>query len=347
MAGTLDKITSFHFSTRGLSPQQRLSRWNEAFGRPLARRLLAPPWSSAGRFHVEMAGYRLGHDRDASDQGTSVMRMVVTAGGKAHRGRELLSDGNDDVILHIHQTGHRLVSQFGREASVGPGGGLLSSNADASTIVLPEPARFSSIAVPRKLMLASAPGVEDAFLRPLPPDAGVLRLLLRYLDILEDERALATPELRQAAATHIHDLCALAVGASRDATEIAGRRGLRAARLRMVKSDITENLADGTLCAATLALRQGVTARYIHKLFETEGTTLSKFVRGQRLAQVYRKLADPHHADLTIGAIAYGVGFGDLSTFNRRFRQHFGARPSDVRRELCRQAHLVPDRLAR
>ncbi|MER9302176.1 helix-turn-helix domain-containing protein [Mesorhizobium sp. M0496] len=345
---TSNEITSFRFSTKNLPPRQRLLRWNETFGRPVARRVLAPPWSSDGQFHVEMAGYTLGSANISDNsQGISVMRMTVTAGGEAHRTRELLSDGNDDVILHVHEVGQRVVSQLGREATVEPGAGLLSSNADTSRMVLPGPARFSSVAVPRKLLTARAPGVEDAFLRPLPPDASVLRLLVRYLDILEDERALSTPELQHAVATHIQDLCALAVGATRDAAEIAKGRSLRAARLRMLKAHIAENLGDGDLSAATLARCQGVTPRYIHKLFETEGTTLSKFVRGQRLAEVHRRLADPRHAGLTIGAIAYSAGFGDLSTFNRAFRQHFGVRPSEVRRESSREAYLVPDRLAR
>jgi AraC-like DNA-binding protein len=42
-------------------------------------------------------------------------------------------------------------------------------------------------------------------------------------------------------------------------------------------------------------------------------------------------LSDPRIADLTISAIAFGVGFGDLSYFNRTFRRRFGASPSDVR----------------
>jgi len=325
--------TSFRFSTRNLSPKQRLSRWNEAFGRPLARRILAPPWSSQGQFHVEMTGYMLGHAGNAPDNGqsTSVMRMTVTAGGSAHRTRELLSDGNDDVILHVHETGHRVVSQLGREVTVEPGGGLLSSNADVSTIVLPGPARFSSVAVPRKLMTALAPGVEDAFLRPLAPNAGVLRVLIKYLDILEDESTLATPELRHTFAAHIHDLCALAIGATRDAAEIAEGRGLRAARLSAVKADIAENLGNGGVSATALALRQRVTPRYIQKLFEGEGTTLSQFVRGLRLACVHRALTDPRSAHRTIGELAFDAGFGDLSTFNRYFRRHFGITPSDVR----------------
>jgi AraC-like DNA-binding protein len=37
------------------------------------------------------------------------------------------------------------------------------------------------------------------------------------------------------------------------------------------------------------------------------------------------------HDELTISEIAYRAGFNDLSTFNREFRRHFGATPSDVR----------------
>lgn len=85
------------------------------------------------------------------------------------------------------------------------------------------------------------------------------------------------------------------------------------------------------LSTPSLALLQGVTPRYIHKLFESEDMTLSKFVLGQRLARVHRMLNDPRHAPLTIGAIACGAGFGDLPTFDREFRRCFGATPSDVR----------------
>src|SRR4051794_806980 len=152
-------MTSFRFSTRNLPPKQRLSRWNEAFGRPLSRRLLSPPWASDGPFHVEMTGRALGGQ--GGHPSLHVMRMMVTAGGMAERSRDLLADGNDDIVLHIHETGRRIVSQFGREATADTGAGLLTSNADTSTIVLPDPARFVSVALPRKLMMTLAPGLED------------------------------------------------------------------------------------------------------------------------------------------------------------------------------------------
>jgi AraC-like DNA-binding protein len=180
-------------------------------------------------------------------------------------------------------------------------------------------------------MRALIPKIEDALMQPLPGKTGVVRLLVGYLRVLEDEQTLSTTDLQHAVIAHIHDLAAVIVGATRDTAEIACGRGLRAARLRAVKTDITERLANGDVGATALAIRHRVSTRYIHKLFESEGTTLSQYVLGQRLARVHRLLSDPRYADRTIGALAFQVGFGDLSTFNHAFRRHYGLTPSDVR----------------
>jgi AraC-like DNA-binding protein len=322
-------LTTFRFSKKG--SWEALPMWYEVFHRAISRRMCSP--LSDDPFYATVTVRRLSGTSIASgtNTGVCVQRMTFTAGLRSQRTPELLTDGNDDVALLIPKTGRIVLSQLGREAAAEPGGGLLSSIANVSTMIFPGPCRFVCIGVPRKLMLAMVPGVEDALARPLPPNAGVVSLLMSYLDILEDERSLETPELQRAATTHIHDLCALAVGATRDATEIANGRGVRAARLRAIKADIVQNLRDADVSAAAVARRHGVTARYIHKLFESDGTTLSKFVLGQRLAHVHRMLRDPRQDHRLIATLAYEAGFGDISTFNREFRRHFGATPSDVR----------------
>jgi AraC-like DNA-binding protein len=337
MASMVGGFAPFRFSTERLPPERRLAMWHAALDRSLGGRRSISPISD-DPFHVEMAVYKLGRAGDAVDSHAAVcvMRMAATVYGSVRWIPE--PDGDDDIVLHIHETGRRIVSQLGREATAEPGGGLLESNADASTHVLPAPSRFVSVGVPRKLMTALAPGLEDALVQPLPPSAGVLRLLTKYLDILEDEHALRALELQRAVATHIHDLCALAIGATCDAAEIAKGRGLRAARMRAIKAEIARNLQDGDVSAPALARGQGISPRYIQKLFEQEGTSLSRFVLRQRLARVHRMLTDPGLVDLTIGAIAYRAGFGDLSTFNREFRRQFGATPSDIRAATRRGA---------
>jgi AraC-like DNA-binding protein len=129
----------------------------------------------------------------------------------------------------------------------------------------------------------------------------------------------------------MHDLIAATIGATRDGLAIAERRGIAAARLRSIKADIIANLADGDLSVAGVAKRHRVTPRYVHMLFENEGLTFSTFVLGQRLARAHRMLCDPRFADRNISWVAFDVGFGDLSYFNREFRRRYAGTPTDVR----------------
>jgi AraC-like DNA-binding protein len=131
----------------------------------------------------------------------------------------------------------------------------------------------------------------------------------------------------------VHDLIAMALGATRDAAAVANGRGMRAARLKAVKADIAANLTAGDLSVIAVALRQRVTPRYIHMLFDSEGTTFSQLVLAERLARAHRLLLDTRHPQQSIAAIAYASGFGDLSYFNHAFRRRYGATPSEVRRE--------------
>jgi AraC-like DNA-binding protein len=322
---------NFTFSTRGLRPTERVSAWNAAYGRQLSGRELELLRPAADPFQLEASGYALsGASLHALGAG-SVVHMSVTTGGVARRTSTHLGDGNDDIVLHIQRAGHRIVSQLGREATVPPGGGVLTSNADPSTIVLPSTARFVSIALSRPLITALAPRVEDALVRALPPNLDVLGLLTTYLAALGDMREIASPSLRWAVTRHIYDLCALAIGAARDAAECAAGRGLRAARLQSMKADLAANLGSADVSAAGLARRQGVSPRYVHKLFASEGVTLSRYKLGLCLARVHAMLVDVRHADATISELAYKAGFNDLSTFNREFRRHFGSTPSAVR----------------
>jgi AraC-like DNA-binding protein len=69
----------------------------------------------------------------------------------------------------------------------------------------------------------------------------------------------------------------------------------------------------------------------VQMLFESEGTTFSGYVLEQRLTRAHRMLTDLGLRNWTISAIAFEVGFGNLSYFNRVFRRRFGATPSDTR----------------
>lgn len=103
-------------------------------------------------------------------------------------------------------------------------------------------------------------------------------------------------------------------------------------------ADIKSHLGDGGLSVAEVARREGLSPRYVQKLFETTRFTFSSFVREQRLMHAHRLLSDPEVAHGRIAAIAFDVGFGDLSYFNRAFRQRYGTTPGEIRRPALRAA---------
>jgi AraC-like DNA-binding protein len=67
------------------------------------------------------------------------------------------------------------------------------------------------------------------------------------------------------------------------------------------------------------------------RVFERDDLTYSQLVLEHRLDRAYHLLCDPRLANRSISAIAYDVGFGDLSYFNRTCRRRDQQTPTDMR----------------
>jgi AraC-like DNA-binding protein len=249
------------------------------------------------------------------------------------RTAELVRDGDDAFAFIMPLTGAIVRSQRGRELEAKPGEGVGILHSEPGAIQFRELDDIA-VMVPRSALAPLVPDVEDAATRLVTSANDALRLLRLYVMGWRENFSITDPEVCRLAVSHVHDLMAMALGATRDAAAIANERGMRAARLEAVKADIAANFAARDLSVTAVALRQRVTPRYIHMLFETEGTTFSQFVLATRLAGAYRLLSSPSRAHQGIGAIAYACGFGDLSHFNHAFRRRYGATPTDVRRAM-------------
>jgi AraC-like DNA-binding protein len=317
-----NEATSFgiRFSTDLVPERERLPYFREALGRSFTRLDLGPYDHRPVRY--EAAVHRF--------DGLSAI-WGRTNGNIGRRTQPLLTDGNDDFIFGTILSGCSLPSQVGREFRMDAGAAVLLSCGDVGAKDYPVPTEFLTLRIPRRLLNGMAVKPEDALARPIPANTEALRLLVDYVQTTLKNRQLQSPELRRLFAGHIGDLVALAVGATRDAANIAYGRGMRAARLQAVKAFITRNIRRADLSAKTAAIHLGVTPRYVHSLFETEGLSCNKFVVERRLVRAYEMLFDSRRSDRTITAIAFAAGFSDLSHFNRAFRRRFGMTPSEAR----------------
>lgn len=315
-------VVVWRWSTRDIPPWDRVSSWHDVHARAIARRTISVFSENFGNVDVQLT--RLG----APGHQVGLQHMQLIDASVATRERALLSDGSDDVILHLQISGARELEQSGRTATALPGGAVFSLNAEPSIIRLPAGADFVSIALPHAAIYARTKRIEDAAAIALPPDHPSVNLLAAYLTAI-GRCTDADIALGQLMAGHMLDLAAH-LADSALGYDGAERRRLGAVRLTALKADIDANLG-GDVSAPALAERHGVSDRYIHKLFAAEGTTVSHYVQGLRLERVRRWLGDPRYWTRTIAELVFDAGFGDISTFNRAFRQHFGETPSETR----------------
>jgi AraC-like DNA-binding protein len=318
MAARCDDIRTLRFSTDELPERDRLPIMREVHGRLTARVDIEPAPGVPLRYRVIARAL----------PGLTVA-MMSESPLTVRRTRELLADGNDDVVFALPPSAANRMSHLGRELSPLAGDAVLMSTADVLRVDVSS-GSHAMVTLSRRRLAPLVPGLEDAFMRPVQRDSQALQLLAGYVRLF-DQQSLATPELRSLVVNHVYDLVALALGATRDAAAIANGRGVRAARLHTIKTEILSSLNRHKLSLAGLAARHRVTARHVQTLFERDGTTFSQFLLDQRLARAHRMLSNPLLAERTISAIAYEAGFGDLSHFNRAFRRRYGETPSDVR----------------
>ncbi|RNL85312.1 AraC-like ligand-binding domain-containing protein [Halostreptopolyspora alba] len=108
-------------------------------------------------------------------------------------------------------------------------------------------------------------------------------------------------------------------------------RGAPPEILARVKEYIGSHLGDPDLGPASIARSHFISVRYLHHLFESEGATVSSYIKRQRLELCRRDLVDAAYRDETVTTIAARWGFVESAHFSRAFKQRFGVPPSAYR----------------
>jgi AraC-like DNA-binding protein len=96
-----------------------------------------------------------------------------------------------------------------------------------------------------------------------------------------------------------------------------------------VRGVIKDGFVDPDLDPFEVAIRAGISLRYLQKLFTERGSTCSEFIYSFRLDYAAHLLQRQSAlgASQALREIAYASGFRDYSHFARRFRQRFGHAP--------------------
>src|ERR1700682_4759985 len=181
------------------------------------------------------------------------------------------------------------------------------------------PGRKVSKPVLDEVRVLASGGFTEVFSRTLESAA-------RNLETLSDtEWAAVAQSLADLLPTFVRQLMASATDAGGTATQ--------AAILHRLCQTIERKLDDPDLTPGRVAEAEGISERYLQKLFEGSGSSFTHYLRERRLQRTSAELSNPAEAHHSISEIAYRNGFNDSAHFSRAFRHRFGLSPREFRQQ--------------
>jgi AraC-like protein len=164
----------FRICTDDFPPRERALAWRELYGRSVLRLEIEP--LSDAPFSSELL--------------ISQMPDLGVARGHASpfrvgRTRELLTDGDDGLVFQITDVAGR-AAQLGHDVDVAANEAVLLSCADIGSFTFPASCKVLALRLRRAALAPLVRNVDAMLVRPVPAQNEALRLLTRYIGVLDE-----------------------------------------------------------------------------------------------------------------------------------------------------------------
>lgn len=308
------------YSTNGVHPRDRVAYWREEVIGNLARHQFRSSVGPAYNGKVSI---------------DSLAHLGVAAFDcdpcELERTRKDLAHGaSDDFVAFLQLSGKSVMAQDGRHAVLESGTLILLDASRTCTASHKMHTRCVNVVIPRRALEARLGSAAALTARTFDSRNPVAGLAAGYLAMLPDRIGALDGPNSSKIAEQVLDLLALALSAESE-QRLLGLSSPRGLALLRLKSAIEARLCDPELKPAAAAAAAGISVRYANALLSQEGTSIERYILQRRLERCRDALEDPAQAHRTIGEIAYGWGFWNVSHFGRRFKDEFGLSPTGYR----------------
>jgi AraC-like DNA-binding protein len=185
--------------------------------------------------------------------------------------------------------------------------------------------------VPRSLLPLPNGKAEKLFAVPLSGRQGVGGLLTQFLTSLTTDATSYRPADISRLSTVALDLLTAALAHHLDEVSQTPPDSRQRTLMLHIKAFVQEHLHEPQLSPAAIAAAHHISVSYLHRLFQTHDTTVSAWIRRQRLERARQDLTDPNLRIVPVHRIAARWGFNDHATFTRAFRAAYDMAPRDYR----------------
>jgi AraC-like DNA-binding protein len=253
------------------------------------------------------------------------------SGGGKRTAAHIRSSDPDVCKIDVLASGHGVVEQGGREAGLAPGDFTFVDMARPATWSTWGSARIVAVVFPAALLPFGRDDLSPLTGVRIAGDDGPGALVSQVARQLPAQLDTYGGADGARLGTAVADLLTAALAARLDSDDKVPQAGRRRALLLRIHGFIEERLHEPELSPRSIAAAHYISVRYLHKLFESEETTVADWIRRRRLERCRRDLLDPAMRGQSIGAIAARWAFPDPAHFSRAFRAAYGMTPGEFR----------------
>jgi AraC-like DNA-binding protein len=307
--------------TTALVPDgHRLAYWRQAVEQALVPVTIAPRGDRP--FEGRIVTHRVGALRVSAVE-ADAYRVSRTAAHIARSPEPL-------VAIALQMSGTTVLTQDGRQVAANPGDLFVWDTTRPYSLDFPERFCARVVHMPRHML-----GLPDEDLRRVagtvfPTDRGCAAVLMPLLATVVASAHAFSPAAASGLANGLTDVfTALVAERTEDTATDAGNT--RNHLVQRVRDHIDENLADPALSPESVAKANHISVRYLHRLFEGEGVTVSRLIQRRRLEECARELTRGGRTVPTVSSIAQRWGFVNPTHFSRVFRGVYGLPPREWR----------------
>ena len=261
-----------------------------------------------------------------ADQPLGDLRLSEVRSTTQHvrRTPRMLSRADDEfVLISLQTSGRGCIEQDGRQAVLQPGDFALYDSTRRYDLRFESDFSQLVLKTPRALFTDRLAGSENVTASRVDGSSGLGRVASRFIrDIAREAHTLLPHEIERVTHSAI-DMMSAALGHSLLDKPIS-HNSTRAAQLIRIKMYIDNELSNPDLGPEMIATANGISVRYLNKLFEGEALSVCRWIWNQRLECIAKDLANPTLSSRSIGETALRWGYNNMSHFSRAFRERFG-----------------------
>jgi AraC-like DNA-binding protein len=311
---------SLVLTTASVPDQDKVAYWNDAVSTTLVPMRVAP--RSDGPFDGRIATHRLGYLQVSTVEADA--ERVTRTPALIARSSEAL------VAVGIQVSGTATFTQDGRRAEIAERDLVVYDTTRPYSFDYPQRFATHVFQLPRRALGVPESDIRQVTGHAIDTGTGFGATVLPFLATLASSAGGCPPAVADRLAGVVADLLAtliaeLAHPGEADADTACGHLLLR------VRDHIDRNLGDPELSPESIARAHRISVRYLHRLFEGEGTTVSRLVQQRRLEECGRELARRSRTAPTVSAVAQRWGFVNPAHFSRAFRAAYGVSPREWR----------------